>query len=88
MCINIGPRNAVAAENLCAYLTGLRENACAGCLFGCGLTYMLTLIEGAQTWVEQLATRPDPERFAHVLKTFADAREALHRRLHQHGIKH
>jgi hypothetical protein len=53
-----------------------------------GLTYMLTLIEGAQTWVEQLATRPDPDRFAHTLKTFADAREALHYRLHRHGMKH
>jgi hypothetical protein len=51
-------------------------------------TYMLTLIEGAETWAETLATRPDGERFARVRKTFADAREHLHRRLHAHGIAH
>jgi len=50
--------------------------------------YMLTLIEGAQTWVENLATRPDKERFARVMQTLADAREAVHRRMHQHGQKH
>ena len=50
--------------------------------------YMLTLIEGAETWVNQLATRPDAERFARVRKTFADAREAVHRRMHEHGIRH
>ncbi|MFB3923656.1 MAG: CehA/McbA family metallohydrolase [Terriglobia bacterium] len=50
--------------------------------------YMLTLIDGAETWVKQLATRPDPERLARVLKTFSDAREAVHLRMHQHGIKH
>jgi hypothetical protein len=52
------------------------------------VAYMLTLIEGAQTWVENLATRPDPERFGRVRKTLADAREHLHRRLHEHGIGH
>ena len=50
--------------------------------------YMLTLIEGAETWVNNLATRPDADHFARVRKTFADAREALHRRMHEHGIKH
>ena len=52
------------------------------------LTYLLTLVEGTQGYVEKLATRPDKERFARVLKVFADAREHLHRRLHQHGIGH
>lgn len=50
--------------------------------------YMLTQIEAAQTWVETLATRPDPERFERVRKVFADARAILHRRLHEHGVKH
>ena len=50
--------------------------------------YMLTLIDGAETWANQFATRPDAERFARVLKTFADAREAVHRRMHEHGVKH
>lgn len=53
-----------------------------------GLAYMLTLIEGARTWVETLATRPDPERFEHIRKTLTDAREVLHRRMHEHGINH
>ena len=52
------------------------------------VAYMLTLIEGAQTWVENFATRPDPERFERVRKTLTDAREHLHRRLHEHGITH
>jgi hypothetical protein len=50
--------------------------------------YLLTLIEGCETWVEELAVRPDPERFAQVRKVFADARAHLHRRLDQHGIHH
>lgn len=51
-------------------------------------TYMLSLIEGAETWVETLATRPDAERLARVRKTLADARELLHQRLHAHEIAH
>jgi hypothetical protein len=49
---------------------------------------MLTLIEGAQPWVENLGTRPDPERLEHFRKTFTNAREVLHRRMHEHGIEH
>lgn len=48
--------------------------------------YMLTLIEGAEMWAENLAIRPDAERLARVRKVFQDAREQLHRRLHEHGI--
>jgi hypothetical protein len=51
-------------------------------------SYMLSLIEGAQTWVENLAIRPDPERFEKIRKTFTDARERVHRKLHDHGIRH
>jgi hypothetical protein len=50
--------------------------------------YLLTLIEGSEAWVQNLATRPDPQRLASVLKVFSAARERLHRRLHAHGIKH
>ncbi|HEU0139813.1 MAG TPA: CehA/McbA family metallohydrolase [Bryobacteraceae bacterium] len=50
--------------------------------------YMLTQVEAVQTWVETLATRPDPERFEKIRKVFADARTILHRRLHEHGVKH
>ena len=51
-------------------------------------TYMLTLIEGCLTWVENLAARPDRERFDRVCKVFHDARDRLHRRLHEHGFEH
>jgi hypothetical protein len=51
-------------------------------------TYMLTLIEGSLTWVDNLAPRPDPERFERVRRVFLDARARLHRRLHDHGIEH
>jgi hypothetical protein len=52
------------------------------------VAYMLTLIEGAETWVNNLATRPDPESLTRVRKTLTDARERLHQRLHAHGVKH
>jgi hypothetical protein len=52
------------------------------------ITYMLTLIDGAETWANNLATRPNPERFERVRKVFQDARANLHRRLHQHGMPH
>lgn len=50
--------------------------------------YMLTLIEGSLTWVENLAARPDRSRFERVRKVFYEARARLHRRLHEHGIDH
>jgi hypothetical protein len=49
---------------------------------------MVTQVEAAQTWVEALATRPDPERFAKVRKVSTEAGDILHRRLHEHGVKH
>jgi hypothetical protein len=52
------------------------------------ITYMLTLIEGSEMWVNNLATRPSPERLDRVRKTLSQAREHLHRRLHEHGVRH
>ncbi len=51
-------------------------------------SYLLTLIEGSEAWVQNMATHPDSQRFAGVLKVFSEARERLHRRLHAHGIAH
>jgi hypothetical protein len=51
-------------------------------------TYFLKLIDGAETYVETLAVRPDPERLARIRKSFADARAELHRRLHQNDVSH
>jgi hypothetical protein len=53
-----------------------------------GATYFLTLIEGTQTWVENLATRPDPERMEKVRKMLDEARDRLHRRMHEHEVAH
>jgi len=50
--------------------------------------YMLALIDGSQAFVENLAVRPDSEKFGQVRKVFEDARAQLHRRLHAHGIPH
>jgi hypothetical protein len=50
--------------------------------------YLLNLIEGAQMYVARLATRPGAETFAKTLKVYADARAALHRRMHQQAIPH
>ena len=50
--------------------------------------YFLTLIDGAQTWVENLAIRPDSERYEKIRRLFVDARAELHRRMHQQGIAH
>jgi hypothetical protein len=50
--------------------------------------YMLTLVDGAETWVRTLATRSDPERMGQVLAHLRAARERLHQRLHEHGIEH
>jgi len=50
--------------------------------------YMLTLVDGAETWVRTLATRSDPERMEQVLAHLRAARERLRQRLHEHGIEH
>jgi hypothetical protein len=50
--------------------------------------YMLTLIDGAETWTRTLATRANPERMEKVLGLLRAARERLHERLHQHGHAH
>ena len=52
------------------------------------IAYMLKLVEGAEAWVENLATRPDPERLERVRATLRSARERLHHRLHAHGVAH
>ena len=55
---------------------------------GTAAAYMLTLIEGAETWAKDLATRPDPKQWAQTLAVFSEARARLHRRMHEHGIRH
>ncbi len=52
------------------------------------IAYMLTLIGGSEVWVNNWATRPDEQRLARIRRIFSDAREILHRRLHQNGLTH
>jgi hypothetical protein len=50
--------------------------------------YMLTLIDGADTWARHLANRTSSDRLAHVLDIFSRARARLLQRLHAHGTSH
>jgi hypothetical protein len=47
-------------------------------------SYMLRLIDGAESWARELATRPDPETFERVLAVFRNARAAVDERLRRH----
>ncbi|MGH9577423.1 MAG: hypothetical protein ACRD3R_08290, partial [Terriglobales bacterium] len=42
--------------------------------------YFLTLMEGGLVWLDTLATRPDPVRFARLRQVFLDAQQALRAR--------
>jgi len=48
--------------------------------------YMMTLIDGAETWAAQLATRPDAAQFERILEVFKDARARLDDRMHRLGV--
>ena len=50
--------------------------------------YMLTLIEGTQCWVDNMVTRPDPEKFKHIRAVLKEAHERLHKRMQAHGHTH
>ncbi|MGA2074898.1 MAG: CehA/McbA family metallohydrolase [Terriglobia bacterium] len=49
--------------------------------------YLITQIDYGESWVRKLAIQRDPESYARALKVFVDAREHLHRRLHQHSLE-
>ena len=48
-------------------------------------SYMLRLINGADSWVRELATRPDPETLERVFRVLRDARSVVLDRLRKHG---
>jgi hypothetical protein len=50
--------------------------------------YMLTLIEGSETWVNNLATPSDAEEMERIRQTYREARQRLHRKMHEHGVAH
>jgi len=50
--------------------------------------FLMTLIEGAETWVSNLATPSDPESMARIRQTYREARQRLHHKMHAHGLAH
>jgi hypothetical protein len=74
---------AVAAHTSPVYLVAPGQDL----LSAASASYLLNLMDGAQSYVKNLATRPDPERLAQIVRTFEEARAKLHRRLHEHGIR-
>jgi hypothetical protein len=50
--------------------------------------YFMKLIDFAETYVKTLAIRPDTEQYSKILALYSQAREELHRRMHQHGVAH
>jgi hypothetical protein len=67
-------------------------------------TYMMTLIDGTQNWVETIATKPDPDKLNRIRATLKEAHARLlarmqshrraaalkeaHARMHWHGVPH
>jgi hypothetical protein len=50
--------------------------------------YMVTLLDGTLTWLDELAIPAGPERHGRVRQVFVEARDRLSRRLHAHGHTH
>ena len=50
-------------------------------------TYLLALVDGAETWLDKLAIRPDHERVEGVRKVFREAQEHLRQRLHEQAAR-
>ena len=48
----------------------------------------MTLIEGAETWVNNLATPSDPESMARASGKPTAKRERLHHKMHAHGLSY
>jgi hypothetical protein len=74
----------IAAHTSPVYVTAPGEDLFSAPAAG----YILTLIDGAELWARNLATRTDPATLSRVLSVFTSARETLHRRMHDHGIPH
>lgn len=51
-------------------------------------TYMLTLIDGGLTYLDTLSVRYDQDRHLAMKALFEQARQVVHRKMHQHGLQH
>jgi hypothetical protein len=50
--------------------------------------YFMKLIDFAESYVKTLAIRPNADQYAKILALYSQARNELHRRMHEHGIAH
>ena len=72
----------IAAHTSPVYITTLGQE-----LFSAPVaSYMLRLIDGADNWVRELATRPDPETLERIVRVLRDARVAVEERLRKHSV--
>ena len=77
-----GGGNRNEGNSICAHTSPVYVKIPGQELFSAPVaTYFLTLVEGAETWLDKLAVRPDPERLNDVRRVFREAREHLQRRL-------
>ena len=85
---NLGPttnwRYKIAAHSSAVYLKVPGEELFSPASAG----YFMKLIDFADTYAETLATKPHADQYAKIRALYAQAREELHRRMHQHGIAH
>jgi hypothetical protein len=51
-------------------------------------SYMLTLIDGGLTYLDTLSVRYNEKRHREMKAIFEKTKQALHRKLHQHGQGH
>lgn len=85
-CLSMAPASAtwpfaLAAHTSPVYLTVPGKELFSAPVAG----YLLKLIEGAEAWVADFATRPEEAQRRRVLSVFGAAREALEKRLNKRG---
>ena len=72
------PEHGSGIQSPGAHFACVPANARAGTVRRTGCDFLMTLIEGAQTWMDTLATRPDRERLDRIRKMLGEAKERLH----------
>jgi hypothetical protein len=84
-CWSSAPATAVWPFALAAHTSPVYLTAPGKELFSAPVaTYLLHLIEGAEAWAAELATRANEDRRKGILSVFGAARETLQGRLHRH----
>ena len=50
--------------------------------------FLMTLIEGAETWVKTWRRRRTRRAWERIRQTYCEARQRLHHKMHAHGLAH